>query len=456
MIRRTFSIGFTLMMSLASVAQSNVIDEVVWVVGDEAIMKSDVEMARIEAQAQGQVFDGDPYCVIPEQLAVQKLFLHQAEVDSVEVSDSEVFQKVDERINDYIQLPQIGSKEKLEEYFGKSITQIRSQLFDMFKNQELVSSVQRDLISSIKVTPAQVRNYFKSMPEDSIPFVATQLELQILAINPVITQEEIDKVKNELRGYTERVNSGTTSFALLAKMYSEDKGSANQGGELGFLGRAELVPEFATAAFNLTNPNAISKIIQSEYGFHIIQLIEKRGDRVNVRHILRTPRVSDENLTEALHFMDSISDCIRRGQDTFENYVLRYSDDKETRANMGIMSRKVNPMEVTSKFDMNQLSAAYPEIARACAGMNIGEISEPIVMKNSKGREVVAIVKLKNKVNGHKATMADDYQQLQDVLVDVKSNEKLQAWIKEKQKNTYVRINEEWRDCDFQYPGWIK
>lgn len=429
-------------------AQNNVIDEVIWVVGDQAILKSDVEMARIEGQSRGEHWDGDPYCVIPEQLAIQKLFLHQAAIDSIEVSDNEVLQTVEDQINLYIQ--NFGSKERMEEIFGKTTTQIREQLFDIVRDNQIMSQERNNLVKDVKVTPAQVRRYFKDVPEDSVPFVPTQLEVQIIVREPKISQEEIDRVKNELRDYTERVNSGQTQFSTLALMYSEDKASAIHGGELGFMGRGSMVPEFANAAFSLTDPKTISKIVETEYGFHIIQLIEKRGDRINVRHILRKPRVSDEELTRTINELDSIANEIRRNVFTFDEATQYISTDKDTRNNHGLM---VNPNTGSSKFEMKDLPQ---EVAKAVVNMNVGEISAPFVMVNNKGKEVVAIVKLKNKVAGHRANIRDDYQLMQDIVHNKLCEEKIDKWIRNMQKTTYVRINDEWKNCEFKYPGWIK
>ena len=442
--------GLFSVLSLGVLAQSqdNVIDEVVWVVGDEAILKSDVENARIEALQEGQRWEGDPYCVIPEQLAIQKLFLHQAAIDSVEVSDADVFQRVDQDIN--FAILNVGSKEKLEEYVGMSLSQYRERRFDMTRDREKVSAVQRSLVKDIKVTPAQVRRYFKEVPEDSVPFVPTRVECQIITRDPQIPLEEIDRVKDELRSYTERVNNGSTQFSTLALLYSEDKESAKMGGEMGFQPRSAFVPEFANAAFNLTDPNAISKVVETEFGFHIIQLIEKRGDMVNCRHILRKPRVTMEALQQCINDLDSITAEMNKGLYTFDECVSVVSYDKDTRNNYGLLFDKNSG---TSKFEMKDLP---PEVARAVAGLNVGDISKPFIMVNNKGKEVVAIVKLKSRVNGHRATMADDYQELQDVLVEKLSQEKIEKWIREKQQTTYIHINDEWKNCEFQYPGWIK
>ncbi len=447
---RNFLIGMFATCSLMASAQErkNVIDEVIWVVGDEAILKSDVENARMEFLQQGQRFEGDPYCVIPEQLAVQKLFLHQAAIDSVTVSDADVFQEVDMRLNAV--LLDFGSREKLEEYSGKSLTQIREQMFNSYKDKKMVERVQRSLVENVKVTPAQVRRYFKDMPEDSIPFIPTKVECQIITREPVIPIEEIEHVKDDLRSYTERINNGSAQFSTLALLYSEDKLSAQQGGELGFAGRGSYVPEFANVAFNLTDPKAVSKIVETEFGFHIIQLIEKRGDMINCRHILRKPRVSTEALQKCVNDLDSIAAEINKGLYTFDECVSVVSYDKDTRNNYGLLFDEETGL---SKYEMKDLPT---EVARTVAGMKVGEISKPFIMVNKKGKEVVAIVKLKNRVNGHRATMAEDYQELQNVVMNKLCDEKLEQWIRDKQKTTYIHINEDWQNCEFQYSGWIK
>lgn len=447
---RTILTGLCVVCSLVATAQErkDVIDEVIWIVGDEAILRSDVENARMEIIQQGQRLEGDPYCVIPEQLAVQKLFLHQAAIDSIEVSDAEVFQEVDMRLNNAIL--DYGSREKLEEYAGKSLSQIREQMFNVYRDKELVEKVQRNLVSNVKVTPAQVRRYFKDLPEDSIPFIPTKVECQIITREPVIPLEEIERVKDELRDYTARVNNGSAQFSTLALLYSEDKESAQNGGEMGFAGRGSYVPEFANVAFNLTDPKAVSKIVETEFGFHIIQLIEKRGDMINCRHILRKPRVSTEALQQCVNDLDSITAEINKGLYTFDECVSVVSYDKDTRNNYGLLFDRNTGL---SKYEMKDLPT---EVARVVAGMKVGDISKPFIMLNNKMKEVVAIVKLKSRINGHRATMAEDYQELQNVVVNKLCDEKLEQWIREKQQTTYIHINEEWRNCEFQYPGWIK
>lgn len=440
-----------MLVGLTVKAQDNVIDEVVWVVGDEAILKSDVENERLNAQYEGRRFDGDPYCVIPEELAVQKLFLHQAEIDSIEVSEQEVIQKVEQQTAWLIE--QIGSKEKMEEYYNKTSTQVREMLRENIRNGLIVQQMQRELVGDIKLTPAEVRNYFKNLPPDSIPSIPTQVEVQIITREPKIKEEEIERVKKTLREFTDRIYKGE-SFSMLARFYSEDPGSARRGGEYGFTGRGELTPEFANVIFNMTDPKKISKVFETEYGYHIAQLIEKRGDRVSYRHILMKPKVDEAEIEEALNKLDTLANDIRKGKVTFDEAATWVSQDKDTKNNHGLLA---NPQTGTSRFEMQHLAGMVSqEVAKVVEGMQIGEISKPFTMINSKGKEVCAIVKLKNRIDAHKATITEDYQRLKSMVTAKRSEEKIQEWIVEKQKTTYVRINPNWRNCDFKYPGWIK
>ena len=440
--------ALALMTGSAVYGQDNVIDEVVWVVGDEAILKSEVEEARMSAQYEGRKFDGDPYCVIPEEIAVQKLFLHQAALDSIEVAESEVIQRVDYMTNMYI--ANIGSREKMEEYFNKTSSQIRETLRDNAREGLKVQKMQQKLVGEIKITPAEVRRYFKDLPQDSIPYIPTQVEVQIITQQPKIPLDEIEDVKSRLREYTERVNKGE-SFSMLARLYSDDRGTAINGGEMPFTGRGYLDPAFANVAFNLQDPNKVSKIVESEYGFHIIQLMEKRGDRIKVRHILLKPHVPEEALMSGTARLDSIADDIRSGKFTFEEAASVLSQDKDTRNNHGLLP---NPQTNTSKFEMQELP---PEIAKVVDKMKVGEISEAFTMIPQKtGKEECVIVKLKSRINGHKATISEDYQNLKEIVLEKRRDEMLDKWIREKQKHTYVRINDNWKNCSFKYPGWVK
>ena len=448
MRQKLWAILCAALMCVQMVAQDNVIDEVVWVVGDEAILKSDVEEARMYFMMSGTNIEGDPYCVVPEQLAIQKLFLHQAAIDSIDVTDQEVFNELEREIN--MRVNQFGSREKMEEYYGKTSTQIREQLRETVRDRMVMERMQETILGDIKLTPSEVRRGFSKMSGEEIPFVPTQVEVQIITQQPEIPIEEIERVKAELRSYAERVNNGEAQFSTLAVFYSQDTESARRGGELDFFGRGEMVPEFSNVAFNLTDPNKVSKIVETEFGYHIIQLIEKRGDRMRARHILRKPEVSAESLQASLEKLDSVAKAIRSGEMEF-NDAVQLSADKNTRKNFGLMS---NEMTLSSRFELQELPQ---EVAKVVYTMNVGEISEPFVMIDKKtGKEICAIAKLKSRIEGHKANPNDDYQVIKDVMIAKMKQQKLEEWIKKKQETTYVRINENWCDCEFQYPGWVK
>jgi peptidyl-prolyl cis-trans isomerase SurA len=430
---------------------NNIIDEVIWVVGDEPILKSEVEGMRLQAEMEGLRWNGDPDCAIPERIAVEKLFLHQAAIDSIEVTESEVASNVEQRLEYFI--TQAGSREKLEEYRGQKISQIRSQMREELRKQMMIQRMREKLVEDITVSPAEVRRYFSTLPQDSIPFVPTVVEVQILTQTPRVDQEEINRIKDELREYTDRVNNGETTFQTLARMYSEDPGSARYGGELGFVGRGTLDPAFAAVAFNLTDPRKISKIVESEYGYHIIQLIDKRGDKVNVRHILRKPQISQEAIDKAMARLDSIGNDIREGKFTFDEGATVISDDKDTRNNHGLMANVTEDMRRTSKFRMQDLP---PEIARIVDTLQVGGMSRPFQMISSRGKTVCAIVKLKSRVDGHKATITEDFQVMKDIVLNKRREECISDWIEKKIKTIYVRVNDRYRDCQFEHQGWIK
>ena len=444
----------------------SIVDEVIWVVGDEAILKSDVESLRIQGQQEGMRWKGDPDCSIPEQIAVQKLYLNQAIIDSVEVTESEITQGVEQYIERMISY--IGSREKLEEYQKKSLSQIRADLREQYREQQMVQGMQQKLVKNITVSPAEVRRYFKDLPQDSIPFVPTEVEVQIITMQPRIEQEEINRVKEELRDYTDRINKGETTFQTLARMYSEDPGSARRGGELDYTGRSMLDPAFANVAFGLTDPKRVSKIVESEFGFHIIQLIDKRGDKVKVRHILRKPIVTDSAVNVCISRLDTLASAIRANEVppilrsrlntipdhfSFEDAVSLFSDDKDTRNNKGLMFNVDEDRQRTSRFKLADLPS---EVALAVDAMQVGEVSAPFQMINSQGKTVCAIVKLKSRSEGHKATITEDFQVMKNMVLEKLRAQKLHDWVVNRIKSTYVRINDRYRDCEFEYEGWVR
>ena len=445
------TVSATALASLAWAAVDNVAEEVAWVVGDQPIWKSDIEDMYQQLLQERIPVEGDPYCFVPEQLAIEKLYLHQADIDTIEAQSSMIAQRVESQINYYIS--NLGSREKVEQMFNRTIPDIRAKMTEMMTNRSRVEQVQNSLTKGVKATPADVRNYVSKLPEDSIPFVPLQVEVQLLSLSPAIPRQEIEDVKARLREFTERVNSGESEFSTLAILYSEDKGSAARGGELGFMSKGQLVPEFSAVAFNLSDPKKVSKIVETEFGFHIIQLIEKRGDRINCRHILLQPKVSDKDLVEAMTRLDSLRmDIVDNHKVTFEESVSVISQDKDTRYNRGVM---VNQQTGTTKFQMSELPQ---EIAKVVNSLQPGEISKPFIMTDPKlNRDVVAMVKLTARIPGHKANLADDYQQLKTMYEAAQKAEILNKWIEKKIDDTYVRIEDKWRNgCNFKYKGWIK
>jgi peptidyl-prolyl cis-trans isomerase SurA len=454
-------------LSQPSDSLGTVVDEVIWVVGDEAILKSDVEAMRVQGQQEGMHWKGDPDCAIPEQIAVQKLFLNQAIIDSIEVTEADISAGVEQYLERMISV--IGSREKLEEYHKKNISQIRADLRESYRERQMVQGMQQKLVENLAVTPAEVRRYFKDMPQDSIPFVPTEVEVQIITQQPRVDQEEVNRIKERLREFTDRINKGETTFQTLARLYSQD-GSARNGGELGYTGRAGWVPEFANVAFNLTDPKKVSRIVETEFGFHIIQLIDKRGEKVNVRHILLKPEISNEAIQEALNRLDTVAIALRAGEVpqmlkpylnpeqpiekfSFEDAVSVFSDDKDTRNNKGLMFNVTEENQRTSRFRLAELPA---EVARVVDTLAVGSISQPFQMLNGQGKTVCAIVKLKSRIDGHKATITEDFQVMKDVVLNKRKDECLSQWIDKKIKTIYVRVNDRYRSCKFEHQGWIK
>jgi peptidyl-prolyl cis-trans isomerase SurA len=436
------------MTVLAMMAQNNVAEEVAWVIGDEPIFKSDIEEQYQQALMERIPIDGNPYCVIPEKMAIDKLFLDQARIDTVEVQQSAISAEVENRINFFI--ANLGSKEKVEEYFRMPLPRLREKLSEVYSDQYCIQQVQSDLTKNVKATPAEVQRFYNSLSKDSLPYIPMQVEVQIITINPVIPQQEIDEVKARLRDYAQQVNSGEREFSTLAILYSQDQSTAVYGGETGFQSRSVLLPEYATAAFNLNDNKRVSNIVETDDGYHIIQLIEKRGDRINTRHILLRPKVSDKDLTDALTRLDSVRSDILAGKHTFDQMALYISQDKDSRNNNGNM---LNEKSHSSRFEMADLPA---EVGKKVYTMQAGDVSEPFVMVNPKTRrEQVAMVKLVKRIDGHKADLADDYMIIKE-MCEAQAKEKIiHDWVAKKQKSVYVYIEEGWRNCEFEY-DWLK
>jgi peptidyl-prolyl cis-trans isomerase SurA len=428
--------------------QGSVIDEVIAVIGDEPVLKSDIEFQYQQAIMQGADFSGDMKCHILEQMMIQNLLLEQAKIDSIEVNENQVIMTVDRQISDFIN--RAGSREKLEEWLNKSILKIKEEQRELVRNQMLTQNVRQEITKDIDVTPMEIRRFFRETPKDSLPPMPPQYEYQKISITPRISQEEIDRVKAKLRDFQNQIRDGR-DFATLAVLYSEDPNSAARGGELGLMPRANLVPEFAQVAFNLRDKNKVSKVVETEFGFHIMQLIERQGDRVNVRHILLKPIASAEAKKKANEVADSLVTLIRKDSISFEDAALRYSMDKDSRASGGHV---INPQTQSTKFELQQIQ---PAIARVIENMEDGEISAPFLMKDQRlGVDQYTVVKLVRKTPPHRANMVDDYQTIKQMLEGEKREDTFKDWIKEKQRETYISISGDWGDCDFEFEGWIK
>ena len=445
-MRKTFLATLFLSLFIAGSVSAQVVDKVVWVVGGEPILLSDIEETRVSSELQG-ISMTNPYCEIPEQIAVQKLYLHQAELDSVEINESGVRQRVDALIEHYLEA--YGSQENLELQARKSLAQLREDLMQRQREQNMIQSVQQSIVKDIRVTPAEVRERFGSLPADSLPEIPEQFELQVITMEPHPSAEEIERIQDRLRDIARRVNNGEADFATLARMNSED-GSYRNGGELGFHGKGSWVPEFANAAFALTEPGKVSKVVKTQYGYHIIQLIEKRGDKVNVRHILIRPKVDDNEYNLYLTRLDSISDSLRLGKMSFETAVLKFSDDKDTRLAGGLMAYNTE-MGPTSRFAVTDMPA---ELARAVDTLQIGDISHSFIFTTQKHQTVCAIVKIKNRIPAHRATIEQDFEVLAEMQLNERREARLEEWVREKVRTTYVRIDPEWQGCNYHYSGW--
>lgn len=427
-------------------AQDNVVDKIIAVVGNQVVLKSDVEQRFISLKAQGYTSGGvDLKTEIFEDLLIQKLMIAQAQVDSVEVTEQEVEDDLSRKMEMYVQ--KIGSKEKLEQYFNKTILEMKNDLRDDTRNERIKEKMQAEITKDIHITPAEVREFYNKLNKDSLPTIPGELEVQQIVKYPKISDNEKDRIREKLRGYRERVLNGD-SFSTLAVLYSEDPGSARQGGELGYTPRANLVPEFANVAFNLKT-DKVSKIVETEYGFHIIQLIDRKGERINVRHILLKPKIEDAKRKAATSRLDSIADLIRKEKLQFDEAAFYFSDDKDTRNNGGLI---VNPYTAASKFQKDNLP---PAIAQQVNHLKINEVSAPF-LDVSGGKDSYKIIKIKSETKAHTANLSDDWSQFENMLSQKKQQSVLDKWIKEKQINTYVHIDDSYKNANFRFKGWQK
>lgn len=437
---------FTNIFILNNLTAQTPADKIVAVVGKEIILLSDIENQALQLQSQGYYTSGDIKCEVLEQMLFSKLMVNQAKLDSIQITDTEVNDEMERRLNMFIS--QIGSKEKLEEFYGKSISEIKSEFKEVIADQLLSSRLQQKVTADLSVTPKEIRDFYKSLHKDSVPMINTQFEMNQIVVKPKVEELEVVRIQDRLREFKNRVSKGE-SFATLAVLYSEDPGSAAKGGELGFLSRGDLVPEFSAVAFKLEK-GQVSKIVKTVYGYHIIQLIEKQGERINCRHILLKPKISIEEKQKAKQKLDSIKTIIKKENIPFKDACWKYSESEDTKLNGGIM---VNPRTGNSLWEANSLS---PKITYAINGLKVGEISEPFESENKNGNSIYQIVLLKAKTKPHRANIDDDYEKIQQMTLEKKQSEFMDKWVVQKVKVTYLRIDKDFGNCDFKNKIWKK
>jgi peptidyl-prolyl cis-trans isomerase SurA len=427
-------------------AQDKIVDQIVAVIGSNIILKSDIEAVYLQNQAQGMTSDGDMKCEILENLLVEKLMVAEAEQDTlIIVTDNQINQQLDARIQYFIQ--HLGSEKEVETYFKKPIVQLKAELKDVIKNEILSSQMKNKIIENVKVTPSEVRYYFKNIPDDQKPMINAQYEYAQINFLPIPNEEEENKIKEKLRDIKKRVENGE-NFSMFAVLYSECP-SAKVGGDLGFFGKAAMDPAFSAAAFVL-KPGQISNVVKSEAGYHIIQLTERMGDKIRCKHILLKPQVKIEEKEKLINTLDSLTDAIRKGTIKFDEAAFRYSMDKNSRNNGGLV---INPQDMTSKFEAGTLP---PDVSKKLTALEINEISKPFFTTDDKGRDIIQVVKLINKTEAHIANISEDYQLISNIFMEKKKNDMIQEWISKRQSKTYIRIDDTYFNCDFKFKKWIK
>jgi peptidyl-prolyl cis-trans isomerase SurA len=423
------------------------IDRVVATVGDKIILQSDIENQVLQMVSQGYPKTSGADCEVLQQLLIQKLLLTQAEIDSIVVSASRLESELENRLMYFIR--QIGSEKKLEDFYNKSILEIKEDFRPLIEEQMKTQTMQQSLVSGIDASPNTVEKFYKKLPKDSIPMINTQYEINQILVYPSENVEARNEAREKLLTLRKRIIGGER-FSTLAVLYSEDPGSSRRGGELGFRSKDELDPEFAKAAFRLKDDGGISRMIESEFGFHIIQLITKESNQVNVRHILIIPKINIEQKVEAKNKLDSISTLIKSDSISFENAAYRFSEDEQSRLNEGLM---VNPMNASTRFMLDELQGNEFNVIR---DLKVGEISQAFEGRDESGKMVFKIVKIERKIETHRANLKDDYEQIERMCLMGIRQDAVESWIKEKKKKTYIHIDESFLKCEFLKDDWIK
>ena len=438
----------TLFFPIQLIHSQEVIDQIVAIVGNQPILKSDIENQYIQMISQGYYGTSvDLKCEILEDLLFQKLLLIQAQKDSIEVGNKEVESELNRRLSVFIN--QVGSEQKLEEYYGKSIVQIKEEFRSIIKDQLLTQRMQAKLTEDVEITPSEVKSYYEDLHPDSIPIIEESYELSQIVKIPGISEQEKNNCISKLEEIRDRIINGE-KFSTMAILYSQDPGSASKGGELGFVSRTDLVPEFSAVAFSLTNTEDVSRIVKTDFGYHIIQLIERKGEMVNIRHILIVPETDQMAIDSLKNELSKIREKILSDSVSFEDAAELYSDDEETSQNNG---KIMNPYTGSGKFTPDMLDVPTNRIIKK---LQEGEISNPFVTNDLQGKTVVKIIKLDQKVTEHLATIEEDYQELYEYALNLEQQKTVKKWIKDRVEKTYIKIDESYKGCEFIYADWNK
>ena len=436
-----------LFFAMFGFAQDKMIDQIVAIVGGNTILKSDIERMHIDQQAQGITSDGDMKCEILEQFLINKLLIAEAEQDTlISVTPSQVNNQMDQQMAMY--LSHFETEKAVETYFNKPIQVIKSEMQEGIRDNLLSQQMRQQIVKDVTVTPSEVRRHYKSLTEDQIPTIPTQYEYAQITLQPKVELEEQNRVKARLRELKKRIEGGS-SFATMAVLYSEGP-SAKDGGVIGYLGRGQLDPAYASVAFNL-KPGKVSNVVKSAFGYHIIQLVDKKGEKINTRHILMKPKISIEAKEEANNRLDSMANMIRKDEISYEQAAMMFSYDKNTRNNGGIA---INSNTMSSKFSVEELDG---DISKILTKMELNEISKPFQAIDPESQQAIyKIIKLLKKVDSHKADLQNDYQKLSDMYLVSKKERVLEEWIAMRQAKTYIRIDATYANCNFDFDHWIK
>ena len=454
-MKRNWIIIALMLLALPMMAQNRqpqVIDKVVAVVGKNIILQSDIENQYMQYRMQGMV-DGTGKEVrahILEDLLLQKLMLNQAEMDSITVTDDQVEAQMDQRIRYFVS--RLGSQEKLEEQFGKSMTEIKDEVRQAVRDQMLQEQVQAKIMENVVVTPKEVKEFFLDIPKDSLPTIQPNYQIVQIVKRPPVSIDEKLQVKDRLYQIRKRILDGESSFSTMAVLYSEDPGSARQGGELGFAGKGVYAAEFENVAFNLRD-GEISDVVETQFGFHIIQLIERKGETVNCRHILLTAKVPVEVLEKAQNQLDSVAQLIRNGDMTFEEACKKYSDD-DSKSNGGYLTNAGTGGNWLSLQDMQELENNYPEyknLAFVVSRLEVDEVSDPVPMTTNENNDAFRLIMIKRKIEAHQANLKDDYNLIQNWALGQKRQETIGKWVSDKAAKAYIRLDDAYKDYDFYY-----